>query len=205
MPGLAAVDDDVGALVDAGADVRLDAVALGGGDDRADDRVLRRAGRPPSASPAIAASAVDQLVVRLRCTIARVGAVQIWPLWNAHTLPMAVTASVEVGVVEHHRRALAAELEQQALHRVAAGLVDGLARPTVEPVNDTMSMSRVSVSAAAGSGAADVTTLTTPGREPDVAHDLGEHEDRERVLRRGLHHDGAADRERGRDLARRCW
>ena len=28
----------------------------------------------------------------LRCTIARVGAVQIWPQWNAHTLAMAVTA-----------------------------------------------------------------------------------------------------------------
>ena len=47
---------------------------------------------------------------------------QIWPEWNAHTLPIAVTAVVEVGVVEHERGALAAELEQQALHRAAADL-----------------------------------------------------------------------------------
>ncbi len=36
----------------------------------------------------------------------------------------------------------------------------------VEPVNDTMSMSRLDDSAAAGSGATDVTRLTTPGGKP---------------------------------------
>ena len=36
----------------------------------------------------------------------------------------------------------------------------------VEPVNDTMSMSRLELSAAAGSGDADVTRLTTPGGNP---------------------------------------
>ena len=39
------------------------------------------------------------------------------------------------------------------------------------------------------------------GREADLAQHLGEHDDRERVLRRRLHHHRAADRERGRDLA----
>ena len=44
-------------------------------------------------------------------------------------------------------------------------------------------------------------TLTTPGGKPDLVHDLGELEDGERILRRRLHHDGAADGERRCDLA----
>ena len=56
--------------------------------------------------------------------IARVGAVQIWPEWNVHTEPIIETAVLHVGVVEHERRALAAELEQRALHRAPADFGD---------------------------------------------------------------------------------
>ena len=50
-------------------------------------------------------------------------------------------------------------------------------------------------------GAEPVTTLTTPGGEAGVVEDLAEHGDGERVLRRRLHDDGVAHRERRADLA----
>ena len=56
--------------------------------------------------------------------IARVGAVQIWPEWNVHVEPIMPIAVLRFGVVEHQRRTLAAQLEQQALHRAAADLTD---------------------------------------------------------------------------------
>ncbi len=63
-----------------------------------------------------------------RCTIARVGAVQIWPEWNVHVEPIMPIAVFRFGVVEHERATLAAELEQQALHRAAADFADAHAR-----------------------------------------------------------------------------
>ena len=71
----------------------------------------------------------------------------------------------------------------------------------VEPVKDTMSMSRVSTSASPVSGVEPVTTLTTPGGKPTSCRMLHELDDRERVLRRGPHDHGVAHRERGPELA----
>ncbi len=56
------------------------------------------------------------------------GAVQIWPEWKAQALAMAPTAVLQVGVVEHDAGALAAQLEQQALHASTGHLADALAR-----------------------------------------------------------------------------
>ena len=50
---------------------------------------------------------------------------QIWPLWNAHTLAIVPMAVGQVGVVEDDAGALAAELEQQPLHVAAGHLADG--------------------------------------------------------------------------------
>ena len=169
----------LGAFVGAGGDVALDAVALRGRDDRPDDRVLveRVAHLQVAGASRRAASTSSSYV--LRCTIARVGAVQIWPLWNAHTLPMRGDRGVDVGVVEHQRGALAAELEQQALHRRcrrprrSAGADRGGAGE-----RHHVDVARLGSARPPGSASADVTTLTTPGREADLAHDLGEHEDR---------------------------
>ena len=72
----------------------------------------------------------------------------------------------------------------------------------VEPVNDTMSMSRVSTSASPVAGVEPVTTLTTPGGKPTSCRMRDEVDHRERVLRRGPHHHGVAHRERGPELAR---
>ena len=82
--------------------------------------------------------------------------------------------------------ALAAELEQQALHRAPAHLGDAHADP-VDPVNDTMSMSRVSTSASPVAGVDPVTHVDDAGREADLVQDAHELDDRERVLRRGPH------------------
>ncbi len=54
--------------------------------------VSSSSGSPTFMFPATAASRSTSSSYLLRCTIARVGAVQIWPLWNPHTLAMAVTA-----------------------------------------------------------------------------------------------------------------
>ena len=115
----AAVDHEVGALLGTAGDVRLDAVTLRAAEITGPTMVSVSSGSPTFTLPANAASLSTSSSYLLRCTIARVGAVQICPLWNAHTLLIAVTAARELGVVEHERRALAAELEQHALHRGA--------------------------------------------------------------------------------------
>ena len=56
--------------------------------------VSSSSGSPTFMLPATAASLSTSSSYLLRCTIARVGAVQIWPLWKPQTLAMAVTAPV---------------------------------------------------------------------------------------------------------------
>ena len=131
----------------------------------------------------------------------RVGAVQIWPEWKAHTLDDVADGGLEVGVVEHDGRALAAELEQQALH-VAAGDLADAAADRVEPVKLTMSTCGEATSASAGLDAAEpVTTLTTPGGKPASSKTSPHADDGERVLRRRLHDDGVAHGQGRADLA----
>ena len=99
---------------------------------------------------AIGREPVDQLVVALRCTIARVGAVQIWPEWNAHTLAMAATASSRSA----SSNTSAAPLPPSSSSRrfMLRPPASPMRWPTaVEPVKLTMSMSRSRASAAAGS------------------------------------------------------
>ena len=56
--------------------------------------------------------------------IARVGAVQIWPEWNVHTEPIIGTAVFTSASSNTSAGALAAELEQRALHRAPADFGD---------------------------------------------------------------------------------
>ena len=60
----------------------------------------------------------------LRWTMARVGAVQIWPEWKRPRRADAADGGLDVGVVEDEARTLAAELEEEALHRARPRLGD---------------------------------------------------------------------------------
>ena len=76
----------------------------------------------------------------LRCTTARVGAVQIWPEWKAHTEPMAVTTDL----MSASSKTTAAPLPPSSMSsRFMVGAPAAAMRwPTaVEPVNETMSTS----------------------------------------------------------------
>ena len=105
-----------------------------------------------------------------------------------------------VGVVEHDASALAAELEQQPLHRRAAGTEDLLTDRRRAGEADHVDVARLG-QRRRRFGPRRRDDVDDAGREADVVHDLGELDDGERVLRRRLHHDRAADRERGSDLA----
>ena len=64
-----------------------------------------------------------------RCTSSRSPAVQLWPAQRKHAVTVASAASVEIGVVEHDDRAVAAELEHRRLARGRLGdLPPGLGR-----------------------------------------------------------------------------
>ena len=97
--------------------------------------------------------------------IARVGAVQIWPEWNVHVepiMPIAVLTSASSNTT-------AAPLPPSSSSScfIVRPPTSPMRIPTpVEPVNDTMSMSRVSTSASPVAGVEPVTTLTTPGGNP---------------------------------------
>ena len=125
MLGPAAADHDL-ALVAARLDVVEHPLLLDRRDDRADHGGLL-GGSPTLRQPANAASPSTTWSKMLRWTTARVGAVQICPEWKAQVEPMAVTHALDVGVVEDHGRALAAQLHQQALHGRRAGGGDPLA------------------------------------------------------------------------------
>ena len=102
-----------------------------------------------------------------RCTTARVGAVQIWPLWNPHTLASAVTAVVDVGVVEDRaprpcRRARAAVASSSAPPAAEDPLADrGRAGEA-----DHVDVRRLARARRPAPASAEVTTLTTPGGKP---------------------------------------
>ena len=84
-------------------------------------------GSPTFRFGAYAASRDTSSSYRLRCTIGprRRGA-DLPGVEGPHAGDRA-DGDIEVGVVEHERGALAAELEQQPLHRLAAGFEDALA------------------------------------------------------------------------------
>ena len=106
-----------------------DALALVGRDDRARARSVSSRGSPTTRLCAASDEAGDEVVVDRRRRRARgTAAVQSWPaLHVAGDLRSPATTRLEVGVVEHDDRRLAAELEVHALQRVGRGLGDDLA------------------------------------------------------------------------------
>ncbi len=107
---------------------------------------------------------------------------------------------LDVGVVEHQARALAAELEQQALHRAAADLGDALPDAGGTGERDHVDVAGLD-ERLTGVRRRTGDDVDHAGREPDLVQDADEVDHRERVLRRGAHHDGVAHRERGPELA----
>ncbi len=93
------------------------------------------------------------------------GAVQIWPLWNAHTLAM-----VEMAVARSaSSNTTPAPLPPSSSSRrfMSRPATSPIARPTgVEPVKLTMSTWRDATSAWPVSAPDPVTTLTTPSGKP---------------------------------------
>ena len=71
-----------------------------------------------------------------------------------------------------------------------------------EPVNVISLTRSSSTSTSPISDAGPTTTFSQPGGQPGLVLELREQERRERRLRRGLEHDGAAGGERRRDLVR---
>ena len=108
---------------------------------------------------------------------------------------------VEVGVVEHDERRVAAELERHLLHRLRALRHQQLA-DLGRAGERQLAHARIAVSTPPISRAGPVSTLNTPAGMPARCGELGERERGVGRLRRRLADDRAAGGERGRDLAR---
>ena len=122
-------------------------------------------GSPTVRRPANAVSPSTTWSKTLRWTTARVGAVQIWPEWNAQVEPMAVMAAFRSA----SSKTTAAPLPPSSISsRFMVGAPAAAMRwPTaVDPVNDTMSTSGDVVRTEAGSGPCALTRLMTPGGNP---------------------------------------
>src|SRR5581483_9659524 len=122
-------------------------------------------GSPTLSTFAIFASPATTASYTPRCTIARVGAVQIWPEWNVHTEPIMRTA---VATSASSNTTPAPLPPSSSRNRFIVRPPDSaILTPTfVLPVNDTMSTSCDSTSASPVAGVEPVTTLTTPGGKP---------------------------------------
>ena len=102
---------------------------------------------------------------RLRCTTARVGAVQIWPEWKVQVDPMQVMAALTSASSSTTQAPLPPSSSSRRFMVFPEASM--IRVPTcVEPVKLIMSTSAESTRAAAGSGPAAVTRLTTPGGKP---------------------------------------
>ena len=109
-------------------------------------------------------------------------------------------AALDVGVLEDDAGALAAELEQRALHGARRLLADLHAHLGRSGEADAVHV--VGIHQCGGGGrTVAVDEVDHPGREADVVEDADELHDGERVLRRRLHDDGVAGRQRRRHLA----
>ena len=133
--------------------------------------------------------------------IARVGAVQIWPEWNVHTDPIIVTAVFTSA--SSNTSAAPLPPSSSSVRFIVRPPTSAMRRPTpVEPVNETMSTSRLSTSASPVAGRRAGDDVDDAFGEADLVHDPHELDHRERVLRRGPHDHRVAHRQRGPELAR---
>ena len=108
---------------------------------------------------------------------------------------------VDVGVVEHDERVVAAELERAVLELAAGDLRDLAAGPGRAGEVDHRRRPG-GRRAPAPTSTPPGTTWSSPAGQPGRGEDLGEHDAAaDRRLGRRLQHDGVAERERGRDHA----
>nr|WP_254127074.1 hypothetical protein [Aquihabitans sp. G128] len=107
---------------------------------------------------------------------------------------------LQVGVVEDDGRPLAAQLEQQALHLLAAHLGDAAADAGGAGEGDHVDVGRGG-DGLGGLDRAGRDDVDHAGREPGLLEQLAHADHRERVLHRRLDHHGVAHGERRRDLA----
>jgi hypothetical protein len=170
--------------LDALGDQCLDPVALAGRDERADDRRGQQR-IPDGAEPGVADELLDQLVVdravnqgpgRGRTDLAGVEGPGVADPGGR---------PVEVGVLEHDRRALAAELHELALHVPAGGRADPAADGGAPGEADHVDIGR-GHQCGAGVHPGPGDDVHHPGRNPRLVDDLGEPQHLQRVLRGGL-------------------
>ena len=119
-------------------------------------------GSPTFSTPANWASPATTWSKMLRCTMARVGAVQIWPEWKAHTEPMAVTTPLMSA--SSNTTAPPLPPSSMSIRFMVGAPAEAMRCPTaVDPVNETMSTSGEVVRTEAGSAPWELMMLTTPG------------------------------------------
>jgi len=104
----------------------------------------------------------------------------------------------EVGVFAHDAGALAAELEEEPLHRLPAGLEN--AGPDRGRPGERDHVDVLRVTSASPTSGRSRSRRSRPGREADLLADVGELDDGQRVLGGGLHHDRVPGREGRSDL-----
>ena len=197
--GPAAADHDL-ALGAARLDVVEDPLLLGAGDDRADHG--RGLGGVAHGEPAgEGGQALDHLVEDAPVDDGPGGGGADLAGVEGPGRADGGDGRLQVGVVEHHRRALAAELHEQALHGRARRPRRCAGRPAVDPVKDTMSTSGEEVRTDGRLRALRADQVDHAGREPDLVEDPGQLDDGQRVLGGRLDDHGVAHGQGRGDLA----
>ena len=194
-----------GALADRVVDQRLQrGRAASAADQRAERRPCPRADRRPTSVSALAANLATKASATFSSTMIRSVDMQIWPWFMKAPKAAAVDRLVEVGVVEHDQRRLAAEFEQHRL-QVLAPRSAAMIRPTrVEPVKLMRRTAGCAISASTTAGASSgalVTTLTHAVGQAGLAQRFDDQPVRARADFRGLQDHGVAAGQRHGDGA----
>src|SRR3954454_6515402 len=127
--------------------------------------VSRSSGSPTFSTFAMPASLPTSSSTIDECAITRVGAVQIWPEWNVHTLPIVPTAVA----MSASPNTTAEPLPPSSRSRrfMLRPATSAMRQPTaVDPVKLIMSTSGDSTIASDGGTCDELTTFTTPGGNP---------------------------------------
>ena len=147
-----AAGDDLGALADGVVDQGLACATAASVPISEPSGALPLRGSPAAAIAALAASLSTKASAIFSSTTMRSVDMQIWPWFMKAPNAAAFTACVDVGVVEHDHRRLAAELEQHRLEVFRRRLC-AMIRPTrVEPVKLTRRTAGCAISASTSVG-----------------------------------------------------
>ena len=186
-----AADEDLGALLDGVADERLDLLDRVAVDQRADIGAGLHAGSDrkllhrldESRGEAVVDAGLHQDAIGADASLAGIA------VFGGHG---AGDRLVEIGVVEHDERRVAAELERELLHRVGALPVERLADRGRAGEGELAHPAVVAEDLADGRRIRGGHDVEHARRHAGVERELGDRKRAERRLRRGLDHDGAA-------------